>query len=317
MGKRKILIVSPRAFGYIDYMINALEQYDDVEVSVLFLEYAGYRNKKEKVVNFLSKTFTGVNLKKTYYFLKTDVKKLGKQDEVLIIRPDFLSNSFLKLIKKHTKVFNAFYFDSAQRVSRKQDIIHFFDKVYSFDKVDVEKYNFEFITNYIFARSEINPNPEYLFFNISGNDDDYRFTQLENLGKYIKSKGWTLKFLSFHPKKEKAGRGIIDVIDEIIYVDEAIDLIKKSKILVELQRNNQIGLSFRIFESLGLKKKLITSNTDVVNYDFYNPQNILVVDPDNVVIPDDFVTSPYVEVPEDILEKYTIEHWVKRVFNLN
>ncbi|RAJ13166.1 hypothetical protein [Olleya aquimaris] len=317
MGERKILIVSPRAFGYIDYMVNALKQYDEVEVSVLFLEYAGYRNKKEKVVNFLSKTFTGVNLKKTYYFLKSDIKKIGKQDEVLIIRPDFLSDNFLKLIKKNTKVFNAFYFDSAQRVSRKQDIIHYFDTVYSFDKIDVAKYNFKFITNYIFARSEVNQNPEYLFFNISGNDDDYRFTQLENLGKYIKSKGWSLKFLSFHPKKEKAGRGIIDVIDEIIYVDEAIDLIKKSKILVELQRNNQIGLSFRIFESLGLKKKLITSNTDVVNYDFYNPQNILVVDPDNVVIPDEFVTTPYVEVPEDILEKYTIEHWVKRVFNLN
>jgi len=314
--KRKILIVSPRAFGYIDHIVKTLKKQHSIELTVVYLEYSGYRNNKEKVVNFLSKTFTGVNLKKTYHFLKNDVKQLEKQDEVLIIRPDFLSNRFLKLIKKKTKLFNAFYFDSAQRVPRKQEIIHFFDKVYSFDKVDVQKYDFEFLTNYIFETAEVNTAPEYLFFNISGNDDGYRFNQLETMAKYIKHKNWSYKFLSFHPAKLNADRGYIDVIDEIIYVDEVVDLIKKSKILVELQRDNQIGLSFRIFESLGLKKKLVTSNKDVVNYDFYNPQNILVVDPNNISIPDDFVDSPYVDVPESILEKYKIKHWVNYVFNL-
>ena len=62
-------------------------------------------------------------------------------------------------------------------------------------------------------------------------------------------------------------------------------LILKSKIIVEIQRNDQIGLSFRIFEALGYRKKLVTTNTDVVNYDFYNPQNILVIDENNIEIP--------------------------------
>ncbi|WP_452224174.1 hypothetical protein [Lacinutrix chionoecetis] len=316
MGKRKILIISPRAFGYVEYLYQELKKHDEVEVNIVYLEFLGYKNVYQKIQNFFSKLFTGVNLKKTYFFIESEVKAYGRQDEIFMIRPDFVSNSFLKKLRKKTDKFVAYYWDSAQRVERKQEIIHYFDKIYSFDKIDVAKYDFEFITNYIFESSTVNKNPEYLFFNISGNDDDYRFGQLEAFGKYLKNNDWSFKFISFHPALEKANRGIIDVIDEIIYVDEVVELIKNAKIIVEFQRKQQIGLSFRIFESLGLQKKLITNNTDIVNYDFYNPQNILVVDADNPIVPEEFVNSPYVPIDESILKKYRLENWVKRVFDL-
>ena len=35
---------------------------------------------------------------------------------------------------------------------------------------------------------------------------------------------------------------------------------------------------------IGLKKKLITTNKDIVNYDFYNSNNIMVVDRANFQI---------------------------------
>lgn len=317
MSKRKILIVSPRAFGYVEYLYQELKKHEALEVNIVYLEFLGYKNTYQKIQNFVSKLFTGVNLKKNYYFLKSDVTAFDHQDQIVMIRPDFVTNSFLKAIKKKTNKFVAYYWDSVQRVERKQEIIHYFDKIYSFDKIDVAQYGFEFITNYIFETSPLNENFEYLFFNISGNDDDYRFGQLEAFGKYLKDNNWSFKFLSFHPKLEKANRGVIDVVDEIIHVDKVVELIKKAKILVEFQRKQQMGLSFRIFESLGLQKKLITNNTDIVNYDFYNPQNILVVDADNPIVPESFVNSPYLKIDEAILEKYKLENWVKRVFDLN
>ncbi len=316
MSKKKILIVSPRAFGYVEYLYNELKKHKNLEVNIVYLEFLGYKNKYQKVQNFFSKLFTGVNLKKNYFFLKSEVKAFGPQNEIFVIRPDFLTDNFLKALRRQTERLVAYYWDSAQRVSRKQDIIHFFHKIYSFDKVDVERYGFEFITNYIFETSAINKNPEYLFFNISGNDDDYRFGQLESFGKYLKNNDWSFKFISFHPKLEKENRGIIDVIDEIIYVNEVVELIKKAKILVEFQRKQQIGLSFRVFEALGFQKKLITNNTDIINYDFYNPKNILVVDVDNPIVPEEFVNSPYVCVDENILKKYALEHWVNHVFDI-
>jgi DNA-binding NtrC family response regulator len=38
-----------------------------------------------------------------------------------------------------------------------------------------------------------------------------------------------------------------------------------------------------VLESLGLEKKLITTNAEIIHYDFYNPNNILVIDDENSI----------------------------------
>ena len=62
------------------------------------------------------------------------------------------------------------------------------------------------------------------------------------------------------------------------------------------------------------QRKLITTNEDAVNYDFYRPENILIfrgsIDPD-----DPFFASPYIELPQDIYEKYSIRNWLATILN--
>ncbi|WKV96114.1 hypothetical protein PYV50_19545 [Pseudomonas sp. H22_DOA] len=53
----------------------------------------------------------------------------------------------------------------------------------------------------------------------------------------------------------------------------------------------------------------------MVDYDFYNPANILVIDENSPVIPEHFITAPYVDIPAPIYEKYTLQGWVKTVFS--
>jgi len=65
-------------------------------------------------------------------------------------------------------------------------------------------------------------------------------------------------------------------------------MIQKVKIIVEIQHTEQVG----------------------------HPQNILVVDENNIEIPENFVTSAYVDIDETILSKYKVEHWVKPIFKL-
>ena len=77
----------------------------------------------------------------------------------------------------------------------------------------------------------------------------------------------------------------------------------------------QAGLSFRFFEAMASRKKVITTNKSVVDYDFYNPANILVIDENSPVIPEHFITAPYVDIPAPIYEKYTLQGWVKTVFS--
>lgn len=313
---KKILIIAPYAFGYTSHIHNALQQYDNVEANIVYLDFPvfKYKNFFHKLQNFFSKTFLGKNLKKTFVdnrILKR-LKELGTQDEIFIIRPDMLSDVVLQLLKTHTQKFIAYYYDSTRRFQRKVAIIPLFDKVYSYDRLDVEKYQLSFLTNYIFEESR-QESYDYQFFNISTND--YRFPLIENLAKYLKENGWTYNIQVYNGSDMPAEH--VTIITTQKSIQEVSQLIQKAKIIVEIQRTEQVGLSFRIFEALGHRKKLITTNKDIINYDFYHPQNILVVDEENIEIPESFVTSPYVEIDENILSKYKIENWVRPIFELS
>jgi hypothetical protein len=313
--RKRILIIAPYAFGYTSHIHDALKNSDVVESMIVYLDKPSfeYRNIFHKVQNFFSKLFIGKNLKKTFVFdrIKSEVSMLQHQDIIFIIRPDILDDSTLKYLKSRADNFIAYYYDSTRRFPRKVDIIPFFDTIYSYDKLDVETYGLKFITNYIFNEHK-STNTSYQFFNIS--TVDYRLPFIEKLADYIKERGWTYNIQIYN------GTPIVSDSVQIITTQKSIEevgeLIKDCEIIIEIQREEQIGLSFRIFEALGYHKKLITTNADVVNYDFYHPQNILVLNPENPEIPEAFVTSEYITVPENILDKYRLKNWVKQVFEL-
>lgn len=312
---RKILIVGPPSFGYLTKINEALSGFKAVESNIIFIDKLAfkYKNFSHRILNFLSKVFLNKNLKKEYLntFLIDQVKQLGKQDVIFMIRPDLLNSKTLNYLKTQTQSLVAFYYDSTRRFPEKIKIINYFDTVYSYDKLDVETYNLEFLTNYIFEESE-NLNYKQLFFNIS--TFDYRYEAMERLAKYIDEKKWSKEILVFG--SDALDSDCLTLIKKQISVDDVAKKISNSKIIIEIQREEQIGLSFRVFEALGQRKKLITTNADIVNYDFYHSQNILVIDEDNIHIPEDFVNSPYLPVNELILNQYRLDNWTKRVFDL-
>ena len=71
----------------------------------------------------------------------------------------------------------------------------------------------------------------------------------------------------------------------------------------------QIGLTIRVFEALGAEKKLITTNTDIVNYDFYCEENIYVYD-GMFDLEAPFFKMPYKKIEQDIYEKYSLRNWL-------
>lgn len=293
----------------------ALGKHNNVSAEILYLDQPAfeYKNVAQRLYNAVSKIF-GKNLKKTFVFdrITKRVKQLPQQDVIFIIRPDMLDNRTLKRLKSKTKSLIAYYYDSTRRFPRKLDIIPFFDKIYSYDTLDVEEYGFEFLTNYIFNEKKSDENKR-LFFNIS--TFDYRFALLEKLAGYIRSNDWSYRILVYNRNPMEAVH--VEIITTQKSITEVAAFISDSKIIVEIQREDQVGLSFRIFEALGQDKKLITTNKDIVNYDFYHPQNILVIDIDNIHIPNDFVTSDYVNVDETILENYLVKNWVKNIFEVS
>jgi hypothetical protein len=313
--KKKIVIVGPPSFGYLTKINEALTSFSGIESTIVLIDKSSfkYKNLLHRLLNSFSKVFLNKNLKKEYLnsFLIDSIKKLGHQDVIFMIRPDLLSPKTLNFLKTQTQSLTAFYYDSTRRFPKKIDIINYFDTVYSYDKLDVETYNLKFLTNYIFDERE-NVNFEQLFFNIS--TFDYRYQSMEELANYIDEKKWSKEILIYGSNGLKSDS--LTLIHEQISVDVVADKINRSKIIIEIQRKEQIGLSFRVFEALGQRKKLITTNTDIVNYDFYHPQNILVIDEAAINIPEDFVNSPYIPISDKVLDKYRLRNWTKKLFDL-
>ena len=92
-----------------------------------------------------------------------------------------------------------------------------------------------------------------------------------------------------------------------------LKLLNHYEIILDIAKPNQHGLSFRIFESLGMNKKIITNNRSVMEYDFYNPNNILVIDFDNLIIPKSFFETPFQPIDEAIKQKYHLRSFVQTV----
>ena len=92
--------------------------------------------------------------------------------------------------------------------------------------------------------------------------------------------------------------------------DEVLDIVEQSLCIIDVPKPNQSGLTLRVLEAIFYNKKLITTNKNVVEEEFYNPQNILVWDNPTQEELISFFTKPVIPVTSDICKKYTIEQWI-------
>jgi hypothetical protein len=70
----------------------------------------------------------------------------------------------------------------------------------------------------------------------------------------------------------------------------------------------------RTFESIGSQRKLLTTNAEIKKFEFYNPNNIFVMDRDDCTIDIKFFDSPYQPIDEVMYEKLSIEGWIYNLF---
>ena len=314
---KKITIIAPQSFGYLDFLLKDLQSHP--ETQAVYINYSNiqykYKSVFDKIQNLFRKIFFKKNIKDIYKSQETlkQVQALGKQDFIIVVRPDKLELETIIALKEYTENYYSFYFDAISNFPEKVRLIPYFDKVFSYEKEDVEKHNLKFNTNYIYdfevAKQE---NAECKIFNISSYDE--RYGALEKMAAYFKSKHIDYTIIVRKEKEETSN--LVTFTQEYVPLNKVKDYLLDADVLLDIQKENQYGLSFRVFESLGYHKKLITTNKDVVNYDFYNPNNIIVVDVNNIHIPEAFFKTPYQEVPNDILYKYTLAGWIENVFNI-
>ncbi len=280
-----------------------------------------------------------IRLKRSIYQSRIDnyYKKILKQtknkkyDFLLVNRGEVVPAFFLEEFKKiHNECFFIFYtWDSFANHSHPTSILKYFDKKFTFDSDDAFNYEIGFrplffldaykeITKY----DSINNNYDLLFlgtvhsdrYNISNEisqwctrNDLKMFCYYYVHGRlvYLYKKLFDKSFKKFDYKKLSFGS---------LSKKEICLLYKKSNVILDIHHPGQKGLTMRTIEAIGAKKKLITTNSEIKKYSFYNPNNILIIDRKNIQIDKYFFEYDYEDINDNLYNSLSITGWLEELF---
>lgn len=207
-----------------------------------------------------------------------------------------------------------------------KECIPYFDKVFSFDPVDAGTFpNMVFRpTFYLDCFKEVaSSSPGNVGITFIGTLHSNRFEILQRIGKHLEKNGMNYYFYYFLPSRLVYLRDFFlnkqqprygDLHFESLSLTDTLGKMRESRCMLDLKYPAQLSLSMRAFEALAAKRKYITNNPEIRNYDFYRPANILVIDEKQPDIPAEFVYTPFEDVPEEICRKYSLEGWIDVVF---
>lgn len=315
----KITIIAFDLWGFNKRIAECIESKG---IAVTFIDSSKinfkYKNFGQRVFNFLSKSFLGKNIKKDYRrrtVLKL-INQLPMQDAILIVNPDHFESDIVNNLKQKAKKYIAYNYDSLERNPLPPNFKTLFDKIYSFDISDVQKHNYlQLLTNFIYIPQDFKTKPKNKMFMILSKSLERELLLSKIADILDRKKIHNYEFIVANPATTQVNKNIY-LTEDHIPLDKVIEKVKNAEILIDLIRPKQSGLSFRYFEAMALHKKIITNNKSVKLYDFYNPNNILIISNDITDIDDAFLNNEYEPVPDEIYNKYTLDHWVKTVFDI-
>ncbi len=90
---------------------------------------------------------------------------------------------------------------------------------------------------------------------------------------------------------------------------ENIQNVSRCSCVVDIT-TEQTGISLRPLEALFFDKKLITNNKSIKEYSFYHPNNIFILEEDDLRKLPEFVTTPVTAVSEKVKEEFDINSWI-------
>lgn len=96
--------------------------------------------------------------------------------------------------------------------------------------------------------------------------------------------------------------------------EEILELISQSRAILHLTKGGQTGVTIRVMESLLNQIKLITDNTLLAEYAFYDKDNIFILGKDDINTLPEFLAKPYRPISEELLKHYYFDNfWNEKI----
>ena len=288
-----------------EFKVNIWTKYENIFRRIFF---------KDKT--FLHRKYDEYHQKMDIKRLKNIIKKHPKIDYILFFCVDIYSKKAIQLCRKISKQMISYQFDGTALRPKILDYQPFFDKIFTFDKNDQLKYHFLPLTNCWFPNPHINTQADTDIFYVGTGTPD-RIKCATKISEYANKKHLKLNLILGIPNHVSIqNKGGIKFIHDGISFEENWQNLMQSKAVLDLKLPHHDGLSFRFFEAIYYKKKIITDNVNVKNYDFYHPDNIFITDYENFSGLKEFLDKPYYEIDEKIVNKYGVENWLKYVLDI-
>lgn len=318
---KELLLFMTDFYGYNEEIINEIKK-QGYNVT-WFLDKISV-NYKDKLLNKIRKNH--IDKKFDEHFYSCIEKVNGKNfDKILII----FGGSFFK--KKHIEILRQnflnteivyYAWDSVNNFPLIENLLLNADKAFSFDNIDAKKYNVNFLPLfYVSNKNEIDI-PKYdvstvmsFFVEKSSGLIEILSILPKNLNNNIYLK---LRDKIYYYKIKMFNNNKIKDLEKYFKFDklsrnDVYNIFCDSKAIIDCPLPNQNGLTMRTFEVLALKRKLITTNKNIKEYDFYSPDNIYIIEDDREDI-DVFLDTKFNENYK-LDERYSLENFIKVLLN--
>lgn len=257
-----------------------------------------------------------LNLKTKFKFFNiTDIAKISNEYDCIILF-DCTKNDILSRLANEieqnvdlakTKLY--FYFWNKIKSISGLNLSNKWVKV-GFDKFDSNLFNYRYVGGFY--------NPVAVNDGIIDSDvyfvgtDSGRFKIIRRIQNLLHSSGIKTRFIYVDSFKSKFNHNY----NSYISYNQIIDHISKTKAILDITKPNQVGLTLRFYEGMFYNKKVITNNKNILNYAFYNPNNILVITEDtNVDTIIEFINKDIELVSDYLKQEYLFQNWLNRVMD--
>jgi len=330
-NEKKVLLFSPQFFGYGEAVAQKIRSYG-AEV-----DYYDERPGNDFMTKALIRIDKSLLNRKIHRYYKKIIDALQNDhyDFVLFLNLEAISEKdLLKLKKTQSRaIFIMYMWDSVKNKKHTASLMPYFDLKHTFDKndsrhTDFKSFNFRplfFLDEYRDLGKNVEKELDLLFVGTVHSDRYQLLMKIRDLcQKMQKTTDFFMFFMSkklFYARKASDKSFKMAKINDFEFVplskENLILKLARSKVVLDIQHPSQTGLTMRTIEMIGAKKKIITTNHSIKDYDFYHPGNILCIDRDNIELNESFFETEYVPIDDGTYHKYSIEGWLEDVFSIH
>lgn len=326
-GKR-ILYIGPTSFHYDIYFVKKLTEFGASVTCYDLLSFFSDGILFRACIKLLPSKINVYEYYKTKFYNK--IRSVGGYDFVLVRHGYQLDDYFLRemrTINPDAKFIN-FHWDALKPEYDYLSNLRFFDKVFSFDVKDCQDHpEIHYLPLFYLdiyetfrkddEKKNLKKKNDILFIGAWRNKE--RLALIMKTEKMCRKLNLNFKhylYLSFKNHIYTIKKGIIPRKTKMKQLshNEMLEIFSQTKAIIDFPSSFQTGLTIRSFETLGAGKKLITTNKNIMNEPFYNPEFINIIDLDNFHIDTDFIHNIPESSIDDIMKNYSLGSYITKLF---